>query len=72
MKVTYSGHRTLWFPDYIDLATGQTLAAEPGCTYNIEPVGYNAPSYPVDGFTPAGDENEPEDEFTFAAPEMEE
>ena len=58
MKVTYTGHRTLWFPDYIDLGTGKILAAEPGGTYSIEPVGYNAPDYPVDGFTPVGSQED--------------
>jgi hypothetical protein len=65
VKVTYTGHRTLWYPDYIDLATGKTLAVEPGGTYSIEAVGYNAPDYPADGFTP-GKQEDPDGGFAGA------
>ena len=49
----YTGHETLTFPDYLDLATGKTLRAEPGRTYDVAPAsGRVIPEFPEPWFTP--------------------
>ncbi len=49
---TYAHHEALTFPGYIDLATGRTLHAEPGGTYDIAPASGPAPDVPEPWFTP--------------------
>jgi hypothetical protein len=52
----YTGHEALTFPDYLDLGTGKTLAAEPGGTYDVAPAsGRLVPDTPTGWFTRAGD-----------------
>jgi hypothetical protein len=41
VAVTYYGHVTMTYMDYIDLATGKTLVCAPGQTYNIMPASGN-------------------------------
>ena len=63
MAVRYLGSETMTYMDYVDLSTGTTLVAEPGCSYDIMPSGGHAaemPAMPSDGRftvveTPAGD-----------------
>jgi hypothetical protein len=38
MRVVYAHHEPLTFTDYLNLETGQTLAAVPGGTYDIAPA----------------------------------
>jgi hypothetical protein len=56
--VTYYGHVTMTYPHYTDLATGRTLVAVPGQTYNVAPASGNILSagtlMPVDGRFAAG------------------
>lgn len=57
MAVQYLGHMTMTYMDYIDLATGKTLVAVPGQSYNIIPNGGHAaalPAVPSDGRFTAG------------------
>jgi hypothetical protein len=71
--VRYSGAESLTFPGYIDLATGRTLAVDPGGTYDVAPVNAG-PEVPADGrFTEiTGDESLPaEEEFVPGKPEEE-
>ena len=52
MRVAYTGHEALTFPDYINLATGRTLRAEPGGRYDIAPAsGRMVPEVPQPWFT---------------------
>jgi hypothetical protein len=37
-SVTYNGHYTVTYMDYIDTATGKTLVCQPGQTYNVTPA----------------------------------
>jgi hypothetical protein len=49
----YNGHEALTFTDYLDLATGKTLRAEPGRTYDVAPAsGRVIPEFPEPWFTP--------------------
>lgn len=57
--VTYYGHVTMTYLDYIDTATGKTLVCVPGQTYNVTPASGNVRSsgstMPNDGrFTVTG------------------
>jgi hypothetical protein len=62
-EVLYSGAESLTYSGYIDLATGRTLACDPGGgTYNIAPINAGA-DVPNDGrfalvSPPEEDENE--------------
>ena len=56
MRAAYAGHEALTFTDYIDLGTGQTLAAVPGGMYDIAPAsGRVVPEFPAPWFTRVGD-----------------
>jgi hypothetical protein len=47
----YTGHETLMFLDYQDVATGRALTAVPGGVYDVAPAGgRNVPALPP-GFT---------------------
>ena len=59
MKVTYSGHLSVTYMDYVDLATGKALFVEPGKTYDIRPVGFGALDIPVSNFTLAEPKKQP-------------
>ena len=49
----YNGHEALTFTDYLDLATGKTLHAEPGEVYDVAPAsGRVVPDFPDPWFTP--------------------
>jgi hypothetical protein len=37
-SVTFYGHVTMTYPDYIDTSTGKTLVCQPGQTYNVVPA----------------------------------
>lgn len=37
MRATYTGHLSVTYMNYTDLATGKTLQVEPGGTYDIAP-----------------------------------
>lgn len=47
MSSQYYGHVTVYYPDYIDTATGKTLTCVPGQSYNITP----ASGHPISGGT---------------------
>lgn len=40
-SVTYYGHVTMTYGDFIDIATGKTLVCVPGQTYSIMPASGN-------------------------------
>ncbi len=74
--VTYTGAERLTYSGYVDLATGRTLTADPGGTYDIAPVNAG-PEVPADGrFVLVEEEEEvlpdDEDESLPASPEEEE
>lgn len=70
--VSYSGHETLTFTGYLDLATERTLTCVPGGTYDIAPVSISDPAVPGTGhFTLVEDESLPEEEFVPGEPEEE-
>lgn len=49
MTYRYTGYRTRYYFKYLDLQTGHTLVAEPGCYYQIAATEYG-PVPPADGF----------------------
>lgn len=82
-SVTYYGHVTMTYMDYIDLGTGKTLVCQPGQTYNIVPASGNPRSagmtMPNDGRFSANNgreaelgEEEERDEITRAEDPSEE
>jgi hypothetical protein len=43
----YSGHATALYMDYTDAATGRTLTAEPGQSYDVAPAPGRSPGLPL-------------------------
>ena len=64
MRVVYNGHEALTFNDYLDLASGRTLRAEPGHgVYDIIPAaGHVVPDFPSPWFAALEWEPVPEPE----------
>lgn len=64
MRVAFTGHEALVFNDYMDLATGRTLHAEPGQIYDVAPAsGRPVPDFPsLPWFVVAEREPAPESE----------
>lgn len=61
-EVTYTGHMSVTYMDYMDTDTGHVLQVIPGGTYNIQATGFNAPDVPPNDFVLAeDDENEDEE-----------
>ena len=56
MRVAYGGQEAMTFMDYIDVATGRTLHAEPGGVYDITPAGRPVDECPAPWFTPVDDQ----------------
>ena len=68
--VTYTGAESLTYSGYVDLATGRTLTADPGGTYDVAPVNAG-PEVPADGrFVLVEEEEEvlPDEDETFPVP----
>jgi hypothetical protein len=64
----YTGHETLTFPDYLNLATGKTLTAEPGESYDVSPAsGRLVPDIPAALFTVTDEDRGDEDGETGGA-----
>ena len=59
-RAVFTGHESLSFQDYTDLATGRTLTAVPGGVYEVAPAsGRAVPEVPAGWFTPVSDDVEP-------------
>ena len=53
MRVAYTYHEKLTFPDYLDQETGKTLTAVPGQSYDVAPAsGRMVPDIPTGWFVP--------------------
>jgi len=72
VRVTYTGPLVFTYPDYVDTATGRSLVAEPGGTYDIQAVRHNAPDMPVGDFRAADDVPEDEEDESLTPEPIEE
>jgi len=55
-RAVFTGHESLSFQDYTDLATGRTLTAVPGGVYEVAPAsGRSVPEVPAGWFVPVGE-----------------
>lgn len=67
MRAAFTGHQPLMFTDYVDLATGRVLSAEPGGVYDIAPAsGRAVPEMPGNWFVPVeAEQDQPEPQAAF-------